>query len=303
MSLLVTVLPALEDNYIFFLKDAATGTTAVVDPAEAAPVRAELSRRGERLDWILNTHHHGDHVGGNRELQAATGCRIAGAAHDATRIPGLEVCLQPEEVFALGESRLRVIDVPGHTHGHIAYFYAGARILDVSLETGYPLKGGEPGKQKGEQDRAIEPRADAREATRASARDEDKPALFCGDTLFGMGCGRLFEGTPREMWSSLAQFKSLPPETRVYCAHEYTQSNARFAVTVDPSNEVLLARARRIDELRAKNISTVPGTIGEERATNPFLRADDPAVAMAVGLAGAPPVDVFAEVRRRKDRF
>jgi hydroxyacylglutathione hydrolase len=275
MSLLVAVLPALEDNYIFFLKDEATGTTAVVDPAEAAPVRAELARRGERLDWILNTHHHGDHVGGNRELQAATGCRIAGAAHDATRIPGIEVLLQPGEVFSLGEARLRVIDVPGHTHGHIAYFYA-------PLESGDPLKCAaarrEPG--RGEQAAAAEtghPRADAREATRADARDEDKPALFCGDTLFGMGCGRLFEGTPREMWSSLAQFKSLPPETRVYCAHEYTAVNGRFALTVEPHNPALHERLQDVHERRARGEFTIPTTMALELATNPFLRARDEA--------------------------
>jgi hydroxyacylglutathione hydrolase len=248
-------IPALRDNYLWLARDPASGATAVIDPAEAEPVMAELKSRGWRLTHILNTHHHADHVGGNAALKAATGCIIVGPRADAARIPGIEVEVGEGDTYRLGEAETRVFDVPGHTSGHIAYWFPESR------------------------------------------------ALFCGDTIFALGCGRLFEGTPAQMWSSISKLRRLPPETRVYCAHEYTQSNARFALTVEPTNEALVARAAAVDRKRARGEATVPSTLGEEVATNPFLRADRPELLAAAGLDGLDPVAVFGEVRRRKDRF
>jgi hydroxyacylglutathione hydrolase len=248
-------IPVLKDNYVWLAHDPATAGTAVVDPAVAEPVLEALREKGWRLTHILNTHHHGDHVGGNAALKAATGATIVGPRADRDRIPGIEVEVGDGDIYAVGTQTARVFDVPGHTRGHIAYWFEASR------------------------------------------------ALFCGDTIFMLGCGRLFEGTPQQMWRSISKLRALPPETRVYCAHEYTQSNARFALTVEPDNRELVERARRIDEMRARAEPTVPATLGEEIRTNPFLRADRPELQRAAGLAGRDPVAVFGEIRHRKDVF
>lgn len=248
-------IPVWDDNYVYLAHDPETGTTGVVDPADAEPVLAAAAAKGWTITHILNTHHHPDHVGGNLEIKEATGCTIVGARNDAARIPGIDVMVGDGDTYDLGCARAQVFEVPGHTRGHIAYWFA------------------------------------------------DSNALFCGDTMFALGCGRLFEGTAAQMWNSLSKLRALPGTARVYCAHEYTQANARFAVTVDPRNKALAARSAAIDRLRADGIPTVPSTLAEEIATNPFLRADDAGVAAAVGLAGGDPVAVFAEVRGRKDRF
>jgi hydroxyacylglutathione hydrolase len=244
----------LKDNYVYLLRDAAANTTAAVDPSVAPPVMDALRREGWRLTHILNTHHHHDHTGGNLELKTATGCTIVGPRADRDRIPGIDVALGEGEAYKLGTDEARVYDVPGHTRGHIAYWFRDSR------------------------------------------------ALFCGDTLFLMGCGRLFEGTPEQMWRSLSKLKALPPETRVYCGHEYTQANARFALTVEPQNRDLVARSERVNALRAEGKSTIPGNMREELATNPFLRADVPALQADAGAPGDP-VATFASIRRRKDNF
>jgi hydroxyacylglutathione hydrolase len=255
MSLDFHVIPALQDNYIFLAHDPETGVTAAVDPAEAAPVLEALDDLGLRLSHILNTHHHPDHVGGNLALKAATGCTIVGPAADAARIPGIDVQVDDGDSVSLGSATGQVFFLPGHTRGHIAYWFA---------------------------------------------QDE---ALFVGDTLFAMGCGRLFEGTAAQMWSSLCRLRALPGVTRVFCAHEYTQANARFALTVDPENRALRLRAKLVDLMRSQGLSTVPFTLGEERVTNPFMRADRPKLAAALGMDPADPVAIFAEIRGRKDRF
>jgi len=248
-------LPARSDNYIYLLFEPESGTSGVVDPADAAPVLRRLEALGRGLDWILNTHHHGDHTGGNLEVKKATGCQIAGPRPEAARIPGLDVALGEGDGFTLGKASARILETPGHTGGHISYWF------------------------------------------------EDARALFCGDTLFALGCGRLFEGTPEMMWRSLSKYADMPDATRVYCGHEYTLANARFALTVDPDNTALKERAREIEALRGRGEPTIPTTLGEERRTNPFLRADDAAIRRSLGLADAAPAEVFAEIRRRKDSF
>ncbi|HYZ25319.1 MAG TPA: hydroxyacylglutathione hydrolase [Geminicoccaceae bacterium] len=251
----IELIPVLNDNYAYLVHDPKAGVTAVVDPPVVAPVLERLKARGWKLDWILSTHHHADHTGGNLALKQATGCRIAGPKADAARIPGIDLGLAENDRFQLGEAEAQVFETPGHTSGHISYWFADAK------------------------------------------------ALFCADTLFSLGCGRLFEGTPALMWRSLGKFADLPDDAVVYCAHEYTQANARFALTVDPDNPALRARADEVERLRAAGQPTVPSMLGAERAANPFLRPHDPAIRKRLGMEGASDEQVFAEIRKRKDRF
>jgi len=251
----IVQIPVLNDNYVYLVRDRESRATAVVDPAVAGPVLEELEHRGWQLTHILNTHHHPDHVGGNLEIKSKTGCTIVGPRADRDRIPGIDVAVGDGDSFALGNAKARVFDVPGHTRGHIAYWF------------------------------------------------EQSDALFCGDTLFAMGCGRLFEGTPAQMWNSLQKFRSLPASTRVYCAHEYTLANGRFALSVEPDNEALRARMKQVEQLRAQDRPTVPSTLAEELATNPFLRPDSPDLQRTIGLPNNDLVEVFARTRALKDSF
>ena len=248
-------IPVLGDNYVYLVHDSVSGETACVDPAVAGPVRDALQGKGWRLSHILNTHHHGDHTGGNMELKQVTGCTIVGSAADAARIPGIDVRVAEGDTVAIGSHVARVMDVPGHTSGHIAFWF------------------------------------------------ENSKALFSGDTLFSLGCGRLFEGSAEQMWASLLKFHSLADDTRVYCAHEYTNSNADFALSIDPDNAALNRRADEITRLREAGQPTVPSMMGDEKAANPFLRADDDSLLAATGLTGQDAVSAFAEIRHRKDIF
>jgi len=218
-------IPVLSDNYVWLVHEAQSGETLVVDPAVAAPVLAAAEERGWTITQIWNTHWHPDHVGGNAEIKAATGCVITGPADEAARIPTLDVHVRGGDVVQLGDVRASVIDVPAHTAGHIAYHFATAQ------------------------------------------------AAFVGDTLFAMGCGRLFEGTAAQMYDNMRKLEALGDDTAIYCAHEYTLSNARFAVTVEPDNADLAARLADVIALRERGVATVPTTIALERATNPFMRA------------------------------
>lgn len=251
----VIQIPVLNDNYIYLAKDVESGLTAAVDPAVAGPVLDAIAEQGWRLDFILNTHHHGDHVGGNLELKKQTGCRIVGAKADKHRIPGIDIELSDGGYFRLGNTVFQIIETPGHTLGHIVYY---------SAEDGI---------------------------------------LFCGDTLFAMGCGRLFEGTAEQMWSSLQKLRALPSVTRVYCAHEYTLNNGRFALTVEPDNTTLQQRMAEVRRMRDSDQPTVPFSIEEEVATNPFFRADVEALKTAIAMETRQPLAVFTELRSRKDVF
>jgi hydroxyacylglutathione hydrolase len=248
-------IPCLQDNYGFLVHDPDTGATATIDTPEVAPINQALAAKGWRLTHILNTHHHFDHAGGNEELKAQWGCQVVGAAIDAERIPGIDMALADGDTLTLGSKQARIIEVPGHTSGHIAYYFAAD---DVA---------------------------------------------FVGDTLFALGCGRLFEGTPEQMSESLAKIMALPDQTTVYCAHEYTEANAAFAVTMEPANPALQQRIKEIQALRAAGKPTVPTSIGLERATNPFVRSDSLELQAVLNLSGADEVTVFAETRRLKDHF
>jgi len=254
-ELAIRMFPCLADNYGYLLHDTESGVTAAVDTPDADEILTQLDTAGWRLTHIFNTHHHSDHAGGNLALKRATGCTIVGPRADAARIPGLDVAVGEGDVVALGAHRATVFDTPGHTRGHIVYYFAEAH------------------------------------------------AAFVGDTLFALGCGRLFEGTPVQMWGSLEKILRWPDDTRIYCAHEYTQSNARFALTVEPQNRALRARADAVAKLRAAGKPTAPSTLGEERATNPFLRAASAELRATIGLPGAADVDVFAKTRALKDAF
>lgn len=215
---------ALADNYVWLLPYA-PGKAAVVDPAVAAPVLEAAAAHGLTITHILNTHWHPDHVGGNNELKAATGCTVVGPAREAAKIPGIDRAVDEGDTVDLDGLKADVLFVGAHTAGHIAYHFPAAQLL------------------------------------------------FCGDTLFAMGCGRLFEGTPADMFAALGKLAALPPETRVCCAHEYTLSNARFAITVEPHNRPLAARLAAVEAARAKGQATVPFALREELETNPFVRA------------------------------
>jgi hydroxyacylglutathione hydrolase len=246
---------ALKDNYGYLVHEPSSGATAAIDTPEVAPILKALDDKGWKLTHILNTHHHFDHAGGNAELKSLTGCTVVGPRGEKDLIPGIDRAVGDGDIVELGAARARVLEVPGHTRGHIAYHFA------------------------------------------------DDHVVFVGDTLFALGCGRLFEGTAAQMWVSLGKLMALPDDTTVYCAHEYTQSNARFALSVEPQNKALVERAKEIDAKRARGEWTVPTTIGLEKATNPFLRAASRDLRHTVGLDAAADVDVFAETRKRKDNF
>jgi hydroxyacylglutathione hydrolase len=244
----------LKDNYGVLLHDPATGSTAAIDAPEAAPIEAALQSTGWRLSDILVTHHHADHTGGIAELKARHRCRVTAPEGEAKGIPLVDATVRENDTVRVGGLTAQVLETPGHTAGHISYFFPAENLA------------------------------------------------FVGDTLFSIGCGRVIEGTPEMMWRSLFKLRNLPDATRVYCGHEYTQANVRFAKTIEPGNAALATRAKEVDGLVAAHKPTIPSTIGEEKAANPFLRADVPEVAKAVGLAGEPAWKVFAEVRERKNR-
>ncbi len=255
MPLEIVTIPCLSDNYAFLAHDAASGNTALIDAPEAAPILAQLDQRGWTLSHVLLTHHHFDHVDGLPGILEKHPAKVIGAAADAHRLPPLDQQVSDGDTFELGGEPVQVLDVSGHTVGHIAFYMPQSAVV------------------------------------------------FTADSLMALGCGRLFEGTAPQMWDSLSKLAALPDDTLVCSGHEYTQSNAKFALTVDPDNAALRDRAADIDRVRAAGEPTVPSSLALEKATNPFLRAADPAIQAHLGMSGAEPAAVFAEIRARKDRF
>ena len=261
MALEVIPVPQLSDNDAYLLVDSSSREAGVVDCAEAGPVLDEVARQGVKLRAVLATHHHFDHVGGNRDLLATLpDLRIYGSADDAPRIPGITDRVRDGDRVQVGGLKGRVILIPAHTSGHVAYWFPEER------------------------------------------------AVFTGDTLFAGGCGRLFEGDAAQMMASLGKLAALPDDTRVYCGHEYTEKNLQFALTLEPGNPSLRAKMTSVQALRRAGKPTVPSTIGDEKATNPFLRTDSPELAASVRarlpeVSASDPVALFAAVRGLKDRF
>lgn len=251
---LVTI-PCLKDNYAYLLRDSETGQCAVVDVPDAIPVIEALVERRWKLGVILITHHHSDHIDGVARLVEATGAKVLGARADSARLPPLDRALAEGDRVTIGAEEGVVLDVSGHTMGHIAFHF--------------PKSG----------------------------------MVFTADSLMAGGCGRLFEGKPEVMYKSLQKLAALPDETLVCSGHEYTASNLRFAATIEPRSAALAERIRATEAARAMAEPTVPSRLGLEKATNPFLRAHLPQVAEALGLGDVPAVEVFAELRARKDRF
>ena len=247
--------PCLKDNYGVLLHDPSTGTTAAIDAPEAAAVEAALGERGWRLTDILVTHHHADHTGGIAELKKKHLCRIIAPRKEASKIPNIDVTVREGDVVTVGSLVGRVLETPGHTAGHVSYWFK-----------------------------------------------TDKLA-FVGDTLFSVGCGRILEGTPDMMWQSLLKIRNLPADTLIFCGHEYTAANVHFALTIEPKNPALRARAEEVVRLSEQKKPTIPTTIQQEKSYNPFLRADLHSVQGAIDMEGSPPAQVFGVIRARKDKF
>ncbi len=249
---LITI-PCLSDNYAFLLR--IDGQTALIDAPEAGPINAELERRGWGLDEIWITHHHNDHIDGVDELRATTGAKVRGGANDEHRLPKLDSKHGDGDTFTFAGTEVRVMDVSGHTVGHIAFYVP-----------------------------------------------ETKSA-FTADSLMALGCGRVFEGTFDQMWDSLSKLAALPTDTTICSGHEYTATNARFALTIEPDNVALQQRAKDIGIAKANGVATVPSSLKLELSTNPLLRAGLSEVKSALNMTNDSDASVFAEIRRRKDSF
>ncbi len=255
MAVEIRLVPCLSDNYAVILHEADTNTTVLIDAPEAPPIERALEQAGWKLTHMLITHKHGDHVQGIPALKKKYGAAVIGPRGEAGEIPMIDTKVAEGDVVSVGSMKAKVFETPGHTAGHIVFWF------------------------------------------------EKEKLFFAGDTLFALGCGRSFERPASVLWQSILKIRDLPGDTKLYCGHEYTLSNARFSVTVDPKNEALKKRLAAIEKMRAEGKPTVPSTMQEERETNPFLRPDNAQVAEAVGMKGADPAAIFTELRERKNNF
>ena len=249
----ILIIKCLNDNYAYiYLND--KKEAFVVDPSEASPVIDTLEKNDLQLKYILNTHHHFDHIGGNFELKEKYNCKVVGSKKDRDRIPGIDIEISDGDYWSFKEHTAQIIEIPGHTSGHIAFYFKSLN------------------------------------------------AVFTGDTLFSLGCGRLFEGTPTMMWNSLKKLRALPDQTKIYCGHEYTLSNGKFINSIYPSEDMRL-KIESLVELNEKNLPSIPSTIADEKKMNIFLKADDINLIKNLGLNGKSPEEVFGYIRELKDNF
>ena len=251
----IEIIPCLNDNYSYLVEDDKTNTVAIIDPSEFGPCDKKINQKHKKLDFILNTHHHFDHVGGNKELKKKYGSKILGFERDKKRIPEIDILLKNDQVFKIGNLSFKTIFIPGHTLGHIAFYL------------------------------------------------EKEKVIFTGDTLFSLGCGRVFEGTYKEMFDSLNKIKNLPEDTKIYCGHEYTKNNLGFCIKFNPNNNYLKDKEKVIEAKIKDGKPTVPSTIKEEIQTNIFLRYDDHDVKDTLNLKNASDLEIFTKLRELKDNF
>ncbi len=255
MAAEIRLFKILSDNYGVLIHDPQTKATATIDAAEAGPILAVLRENGWLLTDILVTHHHADHTDGIAELIKEYNCRVVAPRAEIDKIANVNEAVSEGDTVKVGALTAKVIETPGHTNGHISYWF------------------------------------------------ESESAAFVGDTIFSIGCGRVIEGTYPMMWQSMLKLRALPDDTRIFCGHEYTMSNIKFALTIEPNNAALKARAQEAERQVKAGEPTIPTLLGAEKAENPFLRADVPEVAVALGMAGRPAADVFGEIRERKNKF
>ena len=251
----IEIIPCLNDNYSYLIYDKHSDTVAIIDPSEFEPCDEAINKNYKKLDFILNTHHHYDHVGGNEDLKKKYNSTVLGFEDDRNRIPGIDKIIKDNQEFKIGSLNFTTIFIPGHTKGHIAFYQKEAKVI------------------------------------------------FTGDTLFSLGCGRVFEGTYEQMFTSLNKLKNLPKDTKIYCGHEYTLKNFEFCLKYNPDNNFLKKRENKIKSNLKSNIPTVPSTIGEEIKTNIFFRYDDPDVKKAINLENSSDIEIFTKLRDLKDSF
>ena len=251
----VSIIKCLSDNYSYLIRDKKTNLVGVVDPSEFNAVDSKISKTYKKLDFILNTHHHDDHVGGNMDLKKKYNSKIVCSSYDESRIPGVDVKKSDGDRFSLGETDFKIIHIPGHTLGHIAFY------------------------------------------------SEKTNVIFVGDTLFSLGCGRIFEGTFEQMFASLEKIKNLSKNTMVYCGHEYTNKNGQFCISIDKENIKLRDRIEDAKSKTQKKLPTIPTTLGEELETNIFFRCDNKKIKSNLKMDNASKLEVFTKLRNLKDKF
>ena len=251
----VTAIPCLTDNYAYVISDNNSKIVGVVDPSEASPVVSFLKKQNLKLNYILNTHHHFDHVGGNLELKKIYNAKVVGFVGDKHRIPEIDITLSNNEKWIFGNETVKILHIPGHTLGHICFFF------------------------------------------------EKEKIAFTGDTLFSLGCGRIFEGDHNQMLTSLNKIKKLPKDTMIYCGHEYTYKNAKFCIKYDSGNIDLKNKFEKIKKLRSSNLPTIPSKLEDELKTNIFLRCDQKDLKIKLNMQNQEDLKVFRKVRDLKDNF